>query len=146
MEDVERMISLGRKMHAESPVYRNMEYDENRLRGYGRMALDNPEEWGMFFVDKEGETVAMVAVFVAPKYFSGRRREASDMFLYAERGRRGGIAAMRCMRAVEKWAKENNVKAINMSVSAGIDDERAVRFYEGIGYNQSAVTMTKEVS
>ena len=146
MEDVERMIALGRKMHAESPVFCRMEYEEERLRAYGRMALENPQDWGVFYVDDNGETIAMVSVFVTPKYFSSKNREANDMFLYARPDRRGGLAAARCMRAVEAWAKENDVSAINMAVSAGIDDDRAVRFYEGMGYRQSAVTMTKEVS
>jgi GNAT superfamily N-acetyltransferase len=145
MEDVERLIALGRKMHAESPVYKDMDFDEDRVRAYGKMALENPKDWGVFFVDDDGETVAMVSVFVAPKYFSGKRREASDMLLYAEPSRRGGMAAFRCMKAVEKWAKENGVQAINMAVSAGIDDETAIRFYDGMGYKKSAVTMTKEI-
>ena len=143
--DAERLIELGHQMHQESPAYRHIDYDYDKLRGYARMAIETPSQMGIFFAEQNNEAIAMVAMFVAEKYFSTTYKEAHDLFLYAKPGRRGGLAAARCMQAIERWAKNHDIKALNMSVSAGIDDEGAVRFYDGMGYKQSAVTMTKEV-
>jgi GNAT superfamily N-acetyltransferase len=145
IEEAERMIELGRLMHSESPAYKNMEFDEARMRAYARMAIDNPQDWGVFYVEDDEETVAMIAVFVSPKWFSGSYREANDMVFYARQDRRGGLAAARCLKAVEDWASKNNVDAVTITVSAGINDNAAVRLCQGVGFSQAGVIMSKEL-
>lgn len=146
LDEAERMIDLGRLMHKESPVYKNMEFDEDRMRAYARMAIENPKDWGVFHVEDNGETIAMIVVFVSPKWFSGSYREANDMVFYARRDRRGGLAAARCLKEVEKWASDNDVDAVTITVSAGINDDAGVRLCQGVGFKQAGVIMSKEIS
>ena len=144
MDDIERMIALGRRMHAESR-FSAIPYDEDKLRGYGEIALARPHEWGVFFVPGEATTLAMMAVYKTPYYFSQEVFYATDLFLYVDASKRGGLSAARCLRAVEDWGRANEVHALHLGISAAINNEAAERFYAGMGYTPSGRTMVKEL-
>ena len=142
--DVEKMIELGAKMHAESR-YMDIPYDRAKLAEYGRAAIENPFTWGGFLVeDEEGKVYAMIGGFKAPFYFSSDVFQVTDFFIYVDKSKRGGLAAARCLKALEEWA--GNVKAyeIVFGISAGINDETAERFYKGLGYTQVGTLMRKQ--
>lgn len=143
--DIDKMIELGEQMHAESR-FASMPYDKTKLRSYGYLALDKPDEWGVFIAeDDRGEVHAMIAVYVSPFYFTDERTHTNDFFLYVSKGRRGGLAAARCVKAVEAWAAEVGVDEIQFGITAGIDDNAAERLYRGLGYNTTGRIMTKGV-
>jgi GNAT superfamily N-acetyltransferase len=143
--DIDKMIELGAQMHADSR-FASMPYDKVKLRSYGHLALGKPDDWGVFIAeDKTGEVQAMIAVYVSPFYFTDERKHTNDFFLYVAKGKRGGIAAARCVKAVEAWAAEVGVNEIQFGITAGIDDDAAERLYRALGYNMTGRIMTKGV-
>lgn len=142
LEEITRMIELGRKMHAESR-YAHLPYDEEKLMAYGRDALAKPDSWGVFFAEQDGVTFAMVVLVKMPYYFCTGRYRATDFFLYVDPSRRGGLAAARCIKAAEEWAKEAGIDEICFGVTADINNEAAERFYSGFGYKPSGRMMYK---
>ena len=142
--DVEKMIELGAKMHAESR-YMDIPYDRAKLAEYGRAAIENPFTWGGFLAeDEQGKVYAMIAGFKAPFYFSSDAFQVTDAFVYVDKSKRGGLAAARCVKALEEWA--GNVKAheIVFGISAGINNAAAERLYTGLGYTQVGTLMRKQ--
>jgi len=143
--DITRMIELGAKMHHES-VYSKYDYDKKYLQHYGEHMLKHPEEYGLFLAeDGDGEITAMVAGFISPLYFNPEVKVAHDFFLYVHPQMRGGLSAVKLMRAYEKWAKQAGASEVSMGITAGIANETAAKFFGGIGYESKGSYLNKEV-
>lgn len=143
MEDVERMIDLGREMHAES-VFASMPYLEDKLRAFGRYYIDNPKAGVGVVAEDDNGVAAMMAMSVHERYFNDERY-AYDMLLYVRKDKRGGLAAARVLKDVEKWAKEQSIKEVMVGIFAGISNDTAQRFYSAMGYEPAGIVMRKEV-
>ena len=144
-KDVNKLVELGKLMHKES-VYSKYAFDEDYIKFYGDYMMDHPDEYGVFMAeDNEGEVTAMVAGFISKMYFNPEVKIAHDFLLYVHPEKRGGIAAVRVMRAYEKWAKDVGASEVSMGITAGIDNERAERFFSGIGYDPKGSFLNKEL-
>ena len=144
-KDVKTLVELGKLMHKES-VYAKYDFDEQYILHYGEHMVENPDNFGVFLAeDKEGEVTALVAGFINQMYFNPDVKIAYDFLLYVHPEKRGGMSAVRVMRAYEKWAKEVGACEISMGITAGIDDEKAHNFYRGLGYEPKGSYLNKEL-
>lgn len=143
MQDVDRMIALGREMHAES-IFASMPYNDDKLRAFGNYYINEPEA-GVGVVAEDDDGIgAMMVMSVVNRYFNDEKY-ASDMLLYVRKDKRGGLAAARVLKEVEKWAKERSIKEIMVGIFAGISNDKAQRFYTALGYEPAGVVLRKEV-
>jgi len=145
-DDVEAVVDLGKVMHGES-VFAKHDFDRDHLLSYTAHAIANPDSFGLFVnEDSSGEINGVVGGYLAPHYFAPNAKIAYDFLTYIHPSSRGGIAAVRLMKRYEKWAKKAGACEVSFGVSAGINNERAEKFYCGLGYKQSAIIFKKEIS
>lgn len=143
MKDADRMIALGARMHAES-IFASEPYIPAKLAAYCRFWLLQPHAGVAILAEDNSEVVGMMAGWCVESFFN-HERTARDMILYIRPDKRGGMTALRLVRAFEDWAKEVGARHINIGISAGIDNQRAAKFYQSLGYAQRGVTLSKEV-
>lgn len=144
-KDIERLIELGRQMHAESR-YADLPFDEDHIRRYCIQSLHEPEKIGIFIEANVVRVTAAIALFRVPYYFAPSESYASDFMLYVAPDKRGGRGARNCLKRAERWAREHGMREILLGITAGIDDVKAERFYAIHGYRPLGRFMMKEVS
>lgn len=141
--DVGAILAMARDMHAESPRYRGLDFDEEKLFNLAQHLMHTPKAGGVLVAEVEGAVVGMFA-FHVDQYFFGHDAFASDVVMYIAPKHRCGSLFPRMVAAFEKWADEFGVKEKLLGVSAGIDTGRAVAVLERLGYVQCATGLMKK--
>ena len=128
-------------------------FDESRYahdRKYNREAVDELlNEWGRgsnifcSIAELNGKCIGAMAGFIQECWFA-HGNVAYDFFLYVEPEHRGSSAALRLIRAYEKWARMQNVLEVTLGISTGINTEQTGKFYQRLGYNKVGSTFCKE--
>ena len=141
--DVDRLLAMGRSLHAESPRYRRVAWDEERARAITEAMAADPES-GLFVAEASGGMlVGMIAGFVVPHWFS-RSTFASDLTVYVDPEHRGRVVFLRLVGTFEQWARAQGAIEILLGVSTDIHPEQTVRVYERLGYKMSSFALMKE--
>lgn len=143
MADVDNMISLGAEMHRES-MYADRPYMPAKLASYGRQFLSEPTKGVGILAEEDGVCHGIMAGWALQNFYNDELC-ARDMILYVRKEKRGGTTAMRMVKEFERWAKEVGAKEITIGISAAIDNDKATRFYNALGYSHRGVTLSKEV-
>jgi len=131
--DIDAMVALGRLLHAESR-YRAYPLDDARMREIGRRGLGgNP---GLIVAERDGRAVGMAIVALGEHFFSPALT-ATVLLLYVEPQARGGMAAVKLLRAVRRWAAKNGAKDLHVNVTTGIKIDRTDRFLRRMGFRQT---------
>jgi len=140
IEDIGSLISLGREMHDESPLFSQLDYDEAKLAALGEKLL---EQGGVFLAEDEDLVVVGMFVGMVNKYFFGNDLVASDFALYVDEDHRGGSIGVRLVKAFEKWAFEFGAKVILLGISTGIQANRTAQLYSRLGFKTHGYTTLK---
>lgn len=143
MQDVENMVALGAQMHKETR-YARVPYVPAKLLAYGQQFLDDPSTGVYILAENEGRILGMMCGFSLRSFFNDEI-VARDMIIYVRPECRVGTTAMRLVREFERWAKENKATEITIGITADIDDAKAIKFYETLGYARRGVTLAKEI-
>lgn len=136
LEEVSYLVSMGKRMHAES-LFKDMEYDENKVY---RMAHAAAEGFGFFNVIVHMETevpVGMLLAYVTMSFF-GRDLVGNDLVLVVEPEHRGrcGHELKQLIGNYHIWAKHMGAKRVYLGSSTGIDPERTAKLFESCGFKQ----------
>lgn len=136
--DIEPMIEMGRALHQESPRYRTMRYDPDKLRRVAARLQGTllAEDGVMLVAEAGGQVVGMLVGILAERWF-GPDRYATDLTVYVRPEHRGGTAFVRLVAAFEAWAREQGVDEVDIGISTDIHAERTVHAYERLGYRLS---------
>lgn len=134
------MIFLARVMHAESPVYRDHPFDDERFLQWVELCLTS-EDWLCLVAWKGMTPIGFIAVGAMEMLFS-RHRTVDDLGLFVLPEHRGTATALRLVRAMEEWASSRAVK-IRIGVTTGVHAERTQAFLERLGYTQTGVLLSK---
>ena len=123
-------IQLGRKMHQESR-FRDMPFSEAKIASL----LQNPNCFTSFA--KAGDVyIGFIWGLVQDIWFSDCKT-GFDLGLYLLPEYRGkSMAPVRLVRAFEDFCKSKGCFEITFSSSASIDEEKAFRLYEKLGYSK----------
>ena len=140
-EDAGRILDLAFQMHAESSRYSRYALHPEKLEAVIAQLTDMAEGC-LLVAEVEGRIVGMMWGFMDAQFFS-QVRIAKDLLLYIEPESRKGRCAYQLVKRFEAWAFEAGAAEVNLGVSAGIDNETATRFYERLGYQHTAVILTK---
>ena len=129
--DVEVCAAIGSLMHQES-YYRDLDFDRKKMR----LVFEQIKAGGFcgFVAEEKGKVIGLFVGLVCEHWF-GKDLLASDLALYVIPKRRGSTAAMRLVRAYEKWAEDKGAKVISLGVSTDIRPERTGSMYERLGFN-----------
>jgi len=94
-------------------------------------------------VDEELLAVAILAV--GPIWYAPCRTCARDLLIWIAPAWRGSSLGIRLIRAVEDWAKANEITDLFLSQSTGIEVERTAGFYSRLGYTVSGFISHKRI-
>lgn len=139
-DDIPLLIELGRKMHKESPRFRNMDYSEAKLIQLGKAVAD---QGGMFIAEYDGQITGMMIGMVTEHFF-GYDLMAMDFVFYVDQDHRGGTIGLRLIKKFEAWAKALGARVITLGISTEIEAKRTGELYRRFGYRDAGEIFVKE--
>lgn len=125
-------------MHDESPAYHDTSIDLEHSVPILEQALGTGTFFGV--IDPE---IGMMMGTITSTWFDPVNR-AYEQVLYVLPHRRGGIAAVRLVKAFEKECKARGASDIIVGNSAGIVDDLG-RLYKALGYTDKFGTLRKRL-
>jgi len=129
LDDLPVLLALGEAMHAESPRYRRLSFDADRLEATLRQLIGQVN--GFVQIASAGGTVDGVMVAMVAPHWTSWDLVASDLALYVMPDARGGRVGARLVQAYLEWALERGATMVQAGVTAGIAD--AGRLYAACG-------------
>lgn len=132
--DLAAMMALGRQLHAQSRFH-GLVLDEVRLAEIGRRGLEDGNP-GLLIAEHDGIAVGM-AIVILGEYFFSPARTATVQLIYVAPTARGGPAAVKLLRALRAWARQNQAHDLHVNVTTGIDAARTDRFLRRMGFLQT---------
>ena len=132
LDDLPTMVELGKIMHEES-VYRDLDFDAQKLIDLGHHYIANPERCWSAVAEVNGRIIGMYAGYITEYYF-GKDLIAQDLLLFVDPTKRGGLAAVKLITAFEDWAFAKGVKEVCPASSTMVAPERTAMLYNLLGY------------
>lgn len=143
-KDIEALVELGQRAHAESPRYRDVKFNRKRALEFVEQLVFN--EWALVLVaEDDGEIVGSLAGFVTPHYFSAQLY-ASDVFFFVDQAHRGGTIGTRLLREWDRvLTTDGRVAESVLGISSEIGDmKRTRKLYKRLGYTTRGYLMVKQ--
>ena len=129
--DRDAVLGMARAMHAESPTYRDISWNEDKVNAIIEMALSRDDIHCL--VAKENDTpIGMLVVFLNHYFFSDDFF-AADMLLYVQPDKRNASVAKGLISHAEHWAESSGARELRFGNSAGITPRLGL-LYERLGY------------
>ncbi len=122
-------LSIGRLIHQESR-FRFFDYSEKKIL----KLLENPNVYSAFSM-VDSAVVGFFLGIVQPIWFS-EQKVGFDLSLYILPEYRGGTYAVRLIKEFEKFCVEQGCVEVNLSSSAEISTQLALRLYQKLGYQE----------
>lgn len=138
-DDLAALAVLGREMH-QSSSYAPMDYDINRLKETLGDLIDKSQ----FVVVAEatnGEVIGGMVGMCTQSWF-GADMVANDLALFVTPDSRGGMAAVKMVKAFVQWARLAGAKQIRLGVTTG--HARAGALYERMGFAKCGASFVME--
>ncbi len=131
--DVPDVTRMGIKVQRLSPYFKRDKINFEKGVAHIKGCVGNPE-WGIGFIARNDQDVLLgfILAFVSSPFFSDRRRLV-DMLFFCDPDTNPGSAAPRLYKTFRKWGFEHEFDEIVMSITAGIDNDKAEAFYEACG-------------
>ena len=142
IDHIEDILDMAKQLHRESPHYCKFPFSIEKTSKIAQHVINMG---GGFMATLDGMPIGMAAGILAEHFFS-YEMYATDITIYVKPEHRGGTAAIRLIKALEKWAFDNGAKEVILGVSTQISSPRTVCLYERLGYKiqSSALYKSKE--
>lgn len=142
VEDIPRIVELGRMMHLESR-YAPISFSEEKVAALIEKLISS--DGVVFVAEIDGEIVGGIAGAVTEFWFSTEKL-AFDYSFFLTPDARQGMQAVRLMVAFENWAKLNGVRQIDLGITTGVHVDKTAHLYGGMGYKECGRLFVKEVA
>ena len=142
-KDIPEMVRLASLMHEES-AYSRFNFDADKLANNFAFWISSADYFVVIARDDAGETVGGYCGYVT-EYFFGKDLIACDLGLFIDPKRRGGMTAVKLVKAFENWAASKGVKEVCPGTTTMVAPERTSRMYELLGYKVVGSIFKKEV-
>ena len=86
-----------------------------------------------FLAIGDNKIVGFIAA-VKSTYFFSTKPKINDIGFYVLPKYRGSSSAVKLIKALENWAKENNISDIAIGQTTAVDMEKTQQFYNRLGY------------
>lgn len=132
LQDVEACLDMCRRFYAESGLA-ELAYDDAAMRETLHQLISS-DDGALFVTEKADRLIGMAAAIAYPAYF-GAGRMAQELFWWVDPAARGGMAGIKLLRSLERWAKGRGCAALTM-ICLPIDSP-AESVYQRSGYRPS---------
>lgn len=136
-------VRLSLCMWQESPIYRQMEPDIDKLIEEAYIAREDPNRFVNVVMYDNTCCGFMMGAMAPIAFIDGWY--AFERMLYVSPEKRGSVAASLLVGAFEQWARDRDALYILLGTTTGVRPERTERFYNKMGYNTVGVLTMKEL-
>jgi GNAT superfamily N-acetyltransferase len=138
-DDVQIMVEIGRRVHAESRFAR-FPYDEDKLLENLGALIGLQDKQGkhlcLLVENSEGKLIGCI-IGALEEYFFTRSCSASSILFWVDPAYRGSAAALRLIQSFRTWGAKNGASEICIPIASGIHMARTDRFLRRIGFSQT---------
>lgn len=138
--DVAALVDLAEQMHAESR-FAFMPFCAGRVAEMMSIAVMSPAGFARV-IEQDGQIIGAMAGQIGPHIFS-EALVAWEYGIFVKPEHRGGMAAVRLVKAFEDWAVGMGASLIDIGISTGIHTERTGRLYQRLGFSPVGVLFSK---
>lgn len=133
--DLQPLVVLGERMHAESPRFSRLAFSAQRLEQTLRWALESP--MGFLWVAETESSVVGGMAAMAAKHWASDDLVATDLALFIDPAHRGSLAPVRLLNRYRWWA-QHEVKAVitQVGITTGVQTENTAQLYERMGFKR----------
>lgn len=142
--DIEELLQLCAALYEESPNYKDCKYEPVVARTWFYNAINTPDSFFCRKVVKDGKIIATMVGFIVNMTFS-LMKSGGEVGVFVLPEHRGSRAAVLLIRDYENWLIGHNCRRNILSITAGINDERAASFYKKLGYRHFGESFIKEL-
>lgn len=143
--DISYVVYLAEAMHAESPLYRDLTFDPQKVESLCRLCLNNEEWVCIVATSDDGTPIGFTAAGLVPTLF-GPDTMVEDLGFYVHAPWRGTTAAIRMLRMLETWASVMGATMIRMGITTGTNPQQTAKFLSRFAYQETGWLYTKAVS
>lgn len=137
--DVAAIVALGRHLHAESPRYRGLDYDAEKV------ARQAAEAVGHGYMLVAGDPVIGMACANLAAYLHSDALFGLDLVMYVHPDHRGRRIAADLVAGLEAIVGRHGAREMLLTISHGSNNRAVERFYRTLGYERVAVTVAKSL-
>lgn len=131
-DDLDTLVEMGQRMHAESRFAR-LVFDGEKVRRTLAMLIDSPDGF-LWVCERNGWIVGGLAAMAAERWFS-QSRCCCDLGLFVDANERGGMAAAVLVRRYVEWALDLGIAPadIELGVNTGVKTEETGLLLQRLG-------------
>jgi GNAT superfamily N-acetyltransferase len=137
--DIPAIVALGKSMHDESPFFRALEWDAEKV-AQTAAALIEAAHGFVRVVEQDGQIVGGMMALATP-HWSSPDLTSCDLGLFVAEDNRGGMAAARLLLAYRDWARGLGCVIINFGIMTGVHAERTEALARRIGFGRQGVVL-----
>ena len=141
LSDVNVVIDMGRAMHGES-YFKFLDFSEAKLLALWDSINLFPNRMCGFVAEKDNKIIGIFVGAINEHWF-GHDKVSCDLALYVTPEERGGSAAMRLVKAYERWAKEQGAREIHIGTATNVNPDRIRKLFSRLGYGDEAFFFRK---
>ncbi|MEK5428739.1 GNAT family N-acetyltransferase [Cytobacillus sp. FSL R7-0680] len=141
-QDKQRILQLSSRLSEISFLeHRDSEQMQQKQLEMAQASIDENSD-NIFVAEEEGVFLGYIECKGEEDYFSKEKLAYISAIAITAEGEGKGVGKQ-LMRFAETWAHERGIKVLVLDVFS--ENQRAVQFYEHIGYSQEIVKMTKVI-
>lgn len=138
--DTHFIVEMLRIMRTESPTYSYAEDDPVWVRSNLEPLLERNALTGII----EPEKGFMIGAIFNTWY--SKQIIAAEQLLYVHPDHRGGMLAVRLIKAFENLARERKAEYIDVGATSGMQEERTRDLYMRLGYEPKGQSLRKKIN
>lgn len=142
-EDIPRIVEMAERFYPESGY--GEAFGPMQRESIAGLAIITMERGVLLLAEHEGEVVGMICLHLDHFLFNVDVRVAVELVFWIEPEHRGGMAAVRLLKAGEAAAREAGAHVMRMAVLA-TSPAQASGLYERTGYAASDRFFTKALT
>jgi GNAT superfamily N-acetyltransferase len=135
--DLPRILDLGEQMHAESPRWSRLSFNRIKAGKFLQAIIESAD--GVIFLAERGGVVMGGIVGMVSEHWCSNDRVADELSLFLAPEARGGLLAVKLVKALEAWADLRGAAWLQVGTSTGLDPEGTARLYEAVGFTRCAI-------
>ncbi len=139
IDDIQDIIEMAKAFHRESDA-RKYTLTNERIKELTTLIISTG--LGILAV-KDGEAIGMMGAMLQKNVFFDELM-AGDYLIYVKPEYRGTEAAQLLVDYYIQWAKTYGARCIGIDIESGINDERAINFYNKMGFRVTGYHMKLE--